>query len=103
MSWDLVKLFALLAAPAALGIIFVAACRLNAMPKETLFVVGVEYALWEAVGWAFLLAPFAGEWPGPVATCVAWALFVILLCSRRAWAGDVAPDVATDHAPLGEK
>lgn len=102
MSWDLVRLFALLVAPAALGIIFVAACRLNAMPPETLFVVVLEYALWQVVGWGLLLAPFVGDWPGPMTTAIAWALFLILLCSRRAWAGDIAPDVATDQAPLGD-
>lgn len=102
MTWQLAHLYAFLSWPPLLAVLFIASCRLNAMPEGTFFSVGLEYALWQAVGWGLILAPLVGDWPGPVVLGVAWALAAILLCSRRAWAGDVAPDVATDVAPLSK-
>jgi hypothetical protein len=48
------------------------------------------------------LLPLIGEWPGPGTVALAYALVVVLLCSARAWAGDVTPDEATDNAPLSD-
>lgn len=103
MTWQLAHLYAFLSWPPCLAVMFIACCRLNAMPKETRFPVVLEYALWLGIGAARLLQPLVGEWPGPLGVFVTWALAGILLCSRHAWAGDVAPDVATDHAPLGDR
>lgn len=102
MSWQLAHLYAFLSWPPLLAVLFIASCRLNAMPRETLFPVVLEYALWAGIAVALLLAPLVGDWPGPVVMLVSWALAAVLFCSRRAWAGDVAPDVATDVAPLSK-
>lgn len=100
MTWQFAHLYAFLSWPPLFAVLFIASCRLNAMPRETLFAVVLEYALWAGIAVSLLLAPLVGDWPGPVVMLVSWALAGVLLCSRRAWAGDVAPDLATDQAPL---
>lgn len=100
MTWDLARLYAAMALPAYVAIFVIAGCRLNAMPKNTRWPVVVEYAIWMAIAWGMFLLPLIGEWPGPGMVLVAYGLVVVLLCSARAWAGDEAPDEATDHAAL---
>ena len=100
MTWDMQRALAVAVWPACAGIFVIAACRLNAMPENTRWSVVVEYAVWMAIAWGMALLPLVGEWPGPGLVLLAYALVLVLLCSARAWAGDVAPDEATDHAPL---
>jgi len=100
MSWDLARLYAVMTWPASAALIFITCCRLNAMPKNTRLPVVVEYATWAAIAFAIPLLPLVDEWPGPGMVAIAYGLVLVLLCSARAWAGDVAPDEATDRAPL---
>lgn len=102
MTWDLARIYAVALWPACAAIFFIASCRLNAMPKNTRWPVVVEYAVWAGIGFTVPLLPLAGEWPGPGMVLLIYGLVLVLLCSARAWAGDVAPDEATDNAPLGE-
>jgi len=101
MTWDLARIYAFLTWPACASIFFIASCRLNAMPKNTRWPVVLEYAIWAGVGVTVPCLPFIGEWPGPGIVLLLYGLVVILLCSARAWAGDVAPDEATNTMPLG--
>ncbi|KPU94693.1 hypothetical protein APR50_10445 [Variovorax paradoxus] len=100
MTWDIDRLYALAIWPASAAIFAIAGCRLNAMPKNTRWPVVVEYAIWAAIAVGMVLLPLAGEWPGPGMVLLAYSLVVVLLCSARAWAGDVAPDEATDISAL---
>jgi hypothetical protein len=100
MNWDLARLFAVLTWPASAALLFITCCRLNAMPKNTRLPVVIEYAIWAAIAVGIPLLPLIGEWPGPGTVALAYALVAVLLCSSRAWAGDVAPDEATNNAPL---
>lgn len=100
MTIDLALLYAALTWPACGLIFFIAVCRLNAMPPNTFFRVVVEYSIWAAVGICVPLLPLVGEWPGLGLVLLLYGLVAVLLCSARAWAGDVAPDDATDAAPL---
>ncbi|QRF55300.1 hypothetical protein [Variovorax paradoxus] len=100
MTWDIARLYALAIWPASAAIFAIAGCRLNAMPKNTRWPVVVEYAIWAAIAVGMVLLPLAGEWPGPGMVLLAYSLVVVLLCSARAWAGDVAPDEATDISAL---
>ncbi|AMM22981.1 hypothetical protein [Variovorax sp. PAMC 28711] len=99
-QWNETMLLAVMTWPGCAGIFFIACCRLNAMPKHTLFRVVFEYAVWAAIGFGIPMLPFIGEWPGLGTVAVVYAMVVILLCSARAWAGDVAPDEATDVMPI---
>lgn len=83
-----------------LGVGFIALCRLNAMRKEVLFLVKVEYAGYLGGAIAAAFQPFWGEWPQLGSLAITVALLVGLLCSSRAWAGDKPPDIATGPAPL---
>lgn len=98
MNWAL--LLAACTWPPCAIIVFIAVCRINSMPKHTLFRVVLEYSIWSAIGVMTPLLPLIGEWPGLGMVIGLHALVVVLLCSARAWAGDVAPDEATDRAPL---
>lgn len=100
MTWDIERLYAVATWPASAALLFITCCRLNAMPSNTRLLVVVEYAIWSAIAVGIPLLPLIGEWPGPGTVALAYALVVVLLCSARAWAGDVAPDEATDNAPL---
>lgn len=100
MTWDLSRFYAVLTWPACASIFFIAVCRLNAMPKNTLFRVVVEYSVWAAVGFCVPLLPLIDEWPGLGMVLLLYGLVLVLLCSARAWAGDVAPEEATDSMPL---
>lgn len=100
MTLDTARLLALLTWPPCVAVLFIASCRLNAMPKNTRWPVVLEYAVWSAIAVTIPLLPLTGDWPGVGDVCVAWGLLVIMLCNKRAWAGDVAPDIATDVAPL---
>ena len=82
------------------AIAFIALCRLNAMRSGVLLRVRLEYACYVGGATAAAFQPLWGEWPQLGSFAIAVALLVGLLCSGRAWAGDVPPDVATDHAPL---
>ncbi len=82
------------------AIAFIALCRLNAMRKGVLRLVKVEYAGYMTGAIAAAFQPLWGEWPQLGSLSIAGVLLIGLLCSSRAWAGDVPPDVATDHAPL---
>lgn len=84
------------------AIAFIALCRLNAMRAGVLLRVRLEYAGYVAGATASAFQPLWGEWPQRGSIAIAAALLVGLLCSGRAWAGDVPPDVATDHAPLSD-
>lgn len=84
------------------AIAFIALCRLNAMRSGVLLRVRLEYACYVGGATAAAFQPLWGEWPQRGSIALAAALLIGLLCSGRAWAGDVPPDVATDHAPLGE-
>ena len=84
-----------------LAIAFISLCRLNAM-KNALFRVRLEYAGYLAAAAAFGLQPMYGRWPWWESIALSGALLLGLLASGRAWAGDITPAVATDHAPLGE-
>ena len=101
MTWDDTMLLSVLTWPACAGIFFIASCRLNAMPKNTRWPVVLEYSIWAAVGVGSPLLPMIGDWPGIGSVVLMYALLIVLLCSSRAWAGDVAPDEATDTMPLG--
>lgn len=103
MTWDLASLFAVLTWPACGAIFFIAGCRLNAMPKNTRFLVVLEYSIWAGIGFCTPWLPLAGEWPGPGVVLLLYGLLVILLCSARAWKGDRAPDEATDQMPLDSR
>lgn len=92
--------FANLVVCGAIG--FIALCRLNAMRSGVLLRVRVEYAGYVGGAIAAAFQPLWGEWPQLGSLSIASVLLVGLLCSGRAWAGDVPPDVATDHAPLSE-
>lgn len=100
MNWDTARLCAVLTWPASAALLFITCCRLNAMPRNTRFPVVIEYAIWAAIAVVIPLLPMVGEWPGPGFVGVVYALVAVLLCSARAWAGDVAPDEATDTAAL---
>jgi hypothetical protein len=100
MSWDLTRLWAFLVWPPCAAIFVIAGCRLNAMPTNTRWPVVVEYAIWAGIGVAVPLLPLIGEWPGPGVVLLIYGLVMVLLCSARAWAGDVAPDEATDVSHL---
>lgn len=100
MTWDLTRFYAVLTWPACASIFFIAVCRLNAMPKNTLFRVVVEYSIWAAVGFCVPLLPLVDEWPGLGMVLLLYGLVLVLLCSAGAWAGDQAPEEATDSAPL---
>ncbi len=102
MTWNITMLYAAMTWPACAAIFFIAVCRLNAMPKHTLFRVVFEYSVWTGIGFCVPLLPFIGEWPGIGMVLMLYALLGVLLCSARAWAGDIAPDEATDHGPLAE-
>jgi hypothetical protein len=97
---DIERFYAVLTWPACAGIFFIAVCRLNAMPRNTLFRVVVEYSVWAAIGCGVPLLPLVGEWPGLGMVLLVYALVLVLLCSARAWAGDRAPEEATDSMPL---
>lgn len=84
------------------GIGFIALCRLNAMRKGVLWRVRIEYAVYLGAAVACGFQPMYGNWPQWGDLCMPVALLGGLLASGRAWAGDVPPDVATDHAPLSE-
>jgi hypothetical protein len=100
MTIDMAMFYAVLTWPACAVIFFIAVCRINAMPPNTFFRVVVEYAIWAAVGFCVPLLPLIGEWPGLGMVVMLYGLVVVLLCSARAWAGDNAPDEATDSMPL---
>ncbi|RUR68679.1 hypothetical protein EJP67_16580 [Variovorax guangxiensis] len=102
MTWDLARIYAVALWPACGAIFFIASCRLNAMPKNTRWPVVVEYAIWAGIGFTVPLLPLIGEWPGPGMLLLMYGLVLVLLCSARAWAGDMAPDEATDRAPLSD-
>lgn len=84
------------------AIAFIALCRLNAMRHEVLLRVRAEYSVYVGGSIAAAFQPLWGEWPQIGSLTIAGALLFGLLASSRAWAGDVAPDVATDHAPLSD-
>lgn len=100
MSWDLTRIFAVATWPACAAIFFIASCRLNAMPKNTRWAVVLEYGIWAAIGVGAPMLPMIGDWPGIGTVVLMYALLIVLLCSSRAWAGDVAPDEATDVGSL---
>lgn len=100
MTLDTARLLALLTWPPCGAILFITACRLNAMPHNTRFAVVLEYAIWATIGIVIPLLPMVGQWPDTGMVAIAWALAGVLALQNRAWAGDVAPDTATDHAPL---
>ena len=105
MSWDLAKLYAFLTWPPCATILFIASCRLNAMPRATRFPVVLEYAIWAGIAFLIPALPFIGEWPGLGVVILSYALATVLFCSKRAWQGadgDQAPAIATDIAPLAE-
>jgi hypothetical protein len=102
MNWELKQMLAVALWPACVGIFFIASCRLNAMPKNTRWPVVFEYAIWAGIGFTVPLLPLVDEWPGLGMVLLMYGLVLVLLCSARAWAGDVAPDEATDNAPLTE-
>lgn len=77
------------------GVVFVAACRLNAMSKDTLTRVVLEYVAYVAAGFTSGLQPWWGEWPQWGSLATSGALFFGLLMSWKAWAGDKPPDIAT--------
>jgi hypothetical protein len=82
-------------------IAFISICRLNAMKgRGVLWRVKLEYALYMAIAFGVVLAPFAGEWPGLVMFMAMCALAAALLCSARAWSGDRVPQEATDFGQL---
>ncbi|KAF1070363.1 hypothetical protein [Variovorax sp.] len=83
-------------------IAFIALCRLNAMRHGVLWHVRVEYAGYMGGAITAAFQPLWGEWPQLGSIAIALVLLVGLLCSGRAWAGDIPPDVATDHASLPE-
>lgn len=85
---------------AAIG--FISLCRLNAMRKEVLWRVRIEYAGYLGAAFAFGFQPLTGNWPSWGELSMPAALLAGLLASGKAWAGDVPPAVATDHAPLSE-
>lgn len=84
------------------GIGFISLCRLNAMRKGVLWRVRIEYAAYLGAAFAFGFQPLYGNWPTWGELTMPGAMLVGLLASGKAWAGDVPPDVATDHAPLSE-
>ena len=100
MNCHLSQFYAVLTWPACLSIIFIAVCRLNAMPKNTKFRVVFEYSVWAAVGFCVPLLPLIDEWPGLGMVLLLYGLVLVLLCSAGAWAGDEAPEEATDSMPL---
>ena len=77
-------------------------CRLNGMGSDVRRIVAVEYAV--GVGAMVFSAgrPLIGEWPGYASLGVAAFVLLQLVASAPAWRNDNPPDVATDHAPLGE-
>lgn len=83
-------------------IAFIALCRLNAM-RGALWRVRIEYAGYLGGATTAAFQPMWGEWPQLGSIAIAGVLLLGLLCSARAWAGDITPDIATDHAPLGER
>jgi len=92
-------LFALANLALCAGVVFVSACRLNAMTKSTLNRVAFEYAAYVAAGFTSGFQPWWGEWPQWGSIAVSGALFFGLLMSWHAWAGDTPPESAT--APGG--
>jgi hypothetical protein len=84
------------------AIAFIALCRLNAMRAGVLWRVRIEYAGYLGGATAAAFQPLWGEWPQLGSLAISFAMLVGLICSGRAWAGDVPPDVATDHASLSE-
>ncbi|NVM87646.1 multidrug transporter EmrE-like cation transporter [Variovorax sp. SG517] len=100
MNWDQQRVLAVALWPACAAIFFIASCRLNAMPRNTRWAVVVEYAIWAGIGFTVPFLPLVGEWPGPGMVLLTYGLVLVLLCSARAWAGDIAPDEATDASPL---
>lgn len=81
---------------------FISLCRLNAM-RGALWRVRIEYAGYLGGATAGAFQPLWGEWPQVGSLAISSVLLVGLLCSGRAWAGDVTPDIATDQAPLGDR
>lgn len=81
---------------------FICLCRLNGMDEHTRLAVVIEYAL--AMGVLMFSAgrPLIGEWPGYASLGMGALVLYMLLASAPAWKGDTPPDVATDHAPLGD-
>ena len=82
---------------------FICLCRLNGMGDDTRRLVVFEYAF----GMGALLfsagRPLIGEWPGYASLAMGAFVLFQLLASAPAWKGDTPPDVATDHAPLGDE
>lgn len=81
---------------------FIALCRLNAMEGPVLYRVRSEYAGYIAGAIAAGLQPWWNEWPQWGSLSIAGALLLGLIFSGHAWKHDTTPDVATDHAPLGD-
>lgn len=84
------------------GVGFISLCRLNAMRKGVLWRIRIEYATYLGAAVACGFQPMYGNWPHLGDLCMPVALLCGLLASNRAWAGDIPPAVATDHAPLSE-
>lgn len=81
-------------------IVFISVCRLNTMQEEVMMRVRAEYAVYIGAAIANGLQPWWGEYPEWGTCSLAFAVVFGMLCSSKAWAGDVAPDEATDRAPL---
>lgn len=103
MTLDLQLLLAVCTWPCCAWIVFVSVCRLNAMGDHVLARVRLEYGIYNAIAVGVFLAPLADQWPGYLGFGVVLGLAVALTCSWKAWAGDVAPAEASDHAPLSER
>lgn len=101
MTWDQKELlFAFATWPACGAIFWTAVCRLNAMGRDVLFRVVLEYAVYIGIAFGIFLAPTVGEWPGWVMLGVAYGVATIMLCQWKAWHGDRPPAEATDNMPL---
>lgn len=81
---------------------FICLCRLNGMGDDTRRLVVVEYAVGTGVLVLCAFRPLTGEWPGYGALAMDAYVLYQLLASAPAWKGDKPPDIATDHAPLGD-
>lgn len=92
-----------------ISIMGISLCRLNAMDKDVLFRVKLEYVFFMATGFVSMGRPWWGENVGWASLMLETATLISFLCSSHAWRPvrtshgviDTPPESSkTDHAPL---
>lgn len=93
-------LFALVNMVLSIAVLFISLCRINAMGKNVMFRVQLEYTCWVGAAVTSGLQPWWGEWPEWGAIASMGAILVYLISSAHAWRNDRPPESATGPIPL---